>query len=55
MTNQRKAELFDKAMDYICSTLAYDDEIEYIETLETIGFTEKEIKEKLKGIFNDED
>ena len=55
MTNKRKAELFDRAINYIYSTLAYDDEIEYEEVLEEIGFTEKEIKEVLKNIFDIED
>lgn len=55
MTNKRKAELFDRAMNYICSKLAYGDEIEYEEVLEEIGFTEKEIEEELKNIFDIED
>ena len=55
MTNKRKAELFDRAMNYIYSTLAYDNEIEYEEVLEEIGFTEKEIEEVLKSIFDIED
>lgn len=55
MTNERKAELFDRAMDYIYSQLAYDDETEYEETLETIGFTQEEIDGILSDIFSDED
>ena len=55
MTNERKAELFDKALDYIFSKLVYADETEYEETLEAVGFTQKEIDETLKEIFNDEE
>lgn len=56
MTKERKAELFDKAMSYIYSRLQYDDETEYEETLEQIGFTNEEIAEEMKNIFlEDED
>lgn len=53
MTEKRKTELFDKAMNYIFSTLEYDDELTYEETLEEIGFTEEEIEETLKDIYDD--
>ena len=55
MTNERKAELFDRAMSYIYSKLMYDDAIEYEETLEEIGFTDKEIAKELENLFVDDE
>lgn len=55
MTNERKAELFDRAMSFIYSKLVYADETEYEETLEEIGFTDEEIAEELAYIFTDEE
>ena len=55
MTNQRKAELFDKAMGWIYEQLSYADQWEYKETLEDIGFTQEEIDQKLAQLFASED
>ena len=54
MTNERKAELFDKALGWIYSHLEHGDETEYEETLEDIGFTDEEIVKELKYIFEEE-
>lgn len=51
MTNERKAELFDKVMSWVYSKLEYCEEIEYEETLEEIGFTPEEIDKELREIF----
>jgi sulfur carrier protein ThiS len=51
MTNERKAELFDKAMDWVYKHLVYADETEYEETLEEIGFTDEEIAVEMALIF----
>ena len=51
MTNERKAELFDRAIEIILSHLIYADKLEYEETLEKIGYTDDEIEE----FFNDEE
>ena len=48
MTPERKAELFEKAMDWIFGQLQYAEEWEYSEVLEEIGFTDSEIAERLK-------
>lgn len=45
MTNERKAELFDKAMDWIFRHLAYGDRTEIEEALEDVGYTDEEIAE----------
>ena len=55
MTNQRKAEMFDKAMNWIYKQLAYADQFEVSEVLEEIGFSEEEIDQKLTQLFNTED
>ena len=55
MTDKRKAELFDKAMGWIFGQLQYGKEWEYEDTLEEIGFTDKEIAEEMAEIFADED
>ena len=47
MTNERKAVLFDQAMDWIYKQLSYADELEISEALEDIGFTEDEIDQVL--------
>lgn len=46
-TNERKAELFDGAMSWIYSRLAYEQEDGYEEALEKIGFSDKEIDEEM--------
>ena len=51
MTDARKAELFDKAMECIFSKLQYAKEWEYEEVLEEIGFTDEEIAQ----LFADEE
>ena len=55
MTNERKAELFDKAMSWIYSRLSYEYEAGYEETLEEIGFTDEEITEEMAQLFADEE
>ena len=55
MTNERKVELFDRAMSWVYEHLVYADKTEYEENLENIGFTDDEIAEVLKEIFNDEE
>lgn len=55
MTNERKVELFDKAMDWIYRQLVYADRLQYEETLEEIGFTDEEIAEELRDIFAEND
>ena len=55
MTNERKAKLFDKAMDWIYGQLVYADRLQYEETLEEIGFSDEEISEELKDIFADDE
>lgn len=55
MTNERKAELFDAAMDWIYSRLAYEYEVGYEEALENIGFTDEEIDDVLKVMFADDE
>lgn len=55
MTNERKAKLFDKAMDWIYGQLVYADRLLYEETLEEIGFTDEEITEEMAEIFADDD
>ena len=55
MTNERKAELFDKAMGWIFRQLSYADEIEYVDALEEIGFTDEEITEEMAEIFADDE
>lgn len=49
MTNERKAELFNSAMDWIwVHTEGYGKD-EYIGALENIGFTAEEIEEELSN------
>jgi hypothetical protein len=55
MTNERKAELFDKAMGWIFEQLTYADRVDVEETLEDIGFTDEEIDEKLSEMFDEEE
>ena len=55
MTNERKAELFDRAMNWVYEHLVYADKAEYEENLENIGFTNDEIAEVLKEVFDDEE
>lgn len=50
MTNERKAELFDKAMSWIYAQLVYSDRTEYEETLEEIGFDDEEIGLEMSNI-----
>lgn len=49
MTSERKAELFDEAMGYIYGTLQYDYREVVEEVLESIGFTDEEIKKELEN------
>ena len=50
MTNERKAELFDSALNVIFSRMKFYDETEYEEVLQEIGFTAEEIDEMLRDI-----
>ena len=47
MTNERKAELFDRAIGWILGQLGYADELTQMEALEDVGLTDEEIAEIL--------
>lgn len=49
MTNERKAELFDKALTWIWEHTEGYSQDEYVSALKHIGFTPKEIKEELEN------
>lgn len=49
MTKERKAELFDGALNVILSRMVYSDRTEVEEVLESIGYTEDEIKTFISG------
>jgi hypothetical protein len=55
MTNERKAELFDGAMNWVWEHMQYFDKEEVEMVLEYIGFTEEEIAEELAGSIYAED
>ena len=56
MTNERKAKLFDVAMEWVWEHMAYLDKEEVEMELEDIGFTDEEIAEELaRGIFAEDD
>ena len=56
MTDERKAELFDKTITWIWEHTEEYGKIEYITALENIGYTPEEIQEELKiAEFDDDD
>jgi hypothetical protein len=55
MTDIRKAELFDKVIEWIMQKLIYAKRWEYVEVLEEVGFTDEEIDEMLSGMFFGDD
>ena len=44
MTNERKVELYNELLGYLCELVSGDEEL--AETLMNIGFTEDELKEE---------
>lgn len=44
MTNERKIELYNELLGYICELISNDEEL--AETLMNIGFTNEELKEE---------
>lgn len=54
LSNERKLELFDGAMNWIWSRMAYFDKIEIEMALEEIGFTDAEIAEILADLFTED-
>jgi hypothetical protein len=50
MTNERKAELFEGAMNLIYGHMTYGDATEIEETLEAVGFTSEEIADVLAEV-----
>lgn len=56
MTNERKAELFDKAIEWIWDHSEGYDVQEYLRALKHIGYTQAEILEEIvNNNFDDED
>ena len=55
MTNERKAELFDGAMNWVFSNMVYGDAADVVETLDDIGYTDEEIEEVLANSIFAED
>lgn len=56
MTNERKAELFDRAISWIWEHTENYGKQEYINALKRIGYTKKEILEELSECnFGDEE
>lgn len=56
MTNERKIELFDKAIEWVWEHTEQHGVSEYLNTLKRIGYTEKEIAEEIANCnFDDEE